>query len=278
VVNIIKNNIHYGKHKEQFAQLIRPNNNKKLAVVIVIHGGYWKDNHCLDSYATKAIVEYLQQFELAIWNLEYRRMNFIGDNNNAPWPVIFNDIAQGIDYLKVIQEKECLDLDRVFIIGHSAGGLLATWAASRLAIAQDSELYQKDPLKIKSVFSISGILNLSACQNIDQPEQVNRLMGGTRDRFPLRYQACDPNLLHQADIRLTIMHGKQDSCVDINQATSYCKNSPAKIDKIFLTDADHFSMLPHEGKWKVEHWQQVKDVIVKQLTLLNSYPLIDISP
>ena len=148
----------YGVDSQQYGQLIRPQNDAYLPVVIVIHGGYWKDNHSLDTYPTKQIVEYLADKSVAVWNLEYRRMNSMGPNITAPWPTIFSDVAQGIDFLTTFATEHKLDLSNVLIIGHSAGGHLATWAASRGMIDKNSALYKAEYLAIKTVIAIAGWL------------------------------------------------------------------------------------------------------------------------
>ncbi len=261
--------ISYGCDKQQFGQLIRPFGERKLAVIVVIHGGYWKDNHSLDSYPTMAIVDYLKSLDVAIWNLEYRRMEAIGENNKAPWPAVYSDIADGVDFLAEISTEENLDLSRILIIGHSAGGHLATWAGCRDKIPCTSVLFKTSALKIKCVLSIAGILNLSNSEDVDQPEQAIRLMGGSYDQFPERYQACDPNLLHGSGVALSIIHGNEDKCVEISQALTYCENSSSNVEKIFLPDADHFSMLPHEGLWHQEHWSQLKNIINNKIIALG---------
>ncbi len=60
----------------------------------------------------------------AVWNIEYRR---IGDGGG--WPETFADVAAAIDHLDGLHPA--LDLDRVELLGHSAGGHLALWAAGR---------------------------------------------------------------------------------------------------------------------------------------------------
>lgn len=270
MTKLIKKVIYYGNESEQFGQLIKPKEieNITVPVVIVIHGGYWKDNHSLDSYATNAIVDYLTSFNVAIWNLEYRRMESSGRNNKAVWPSVFQDTANGIDFLATIARQECLDLTRVLIIGHSAGGSLAVWAGCRDNIPPTSILFKATALKITSVLSIAGILNLSCCNDVDQPEQVHRLMAGTNEQFSERYQACDPNLLHNPSLDLTIIHGKKDTAVQISQAQSYCDNAKGNIEKIFITQADHFSMLPHEGGWQMSHWKILQAAIVDKILAL----------
>ncbi|MEA2310797.1 MAG: hypothetical protein QOE28_765, partial [Solirubrobacteraceae bacterium] len=80
----------------------------------------------------------------AAWNLEYRRL---GRLSGGGWPATFLDVAAGIDHLAQLAglppitaepqprvpagRRAPLDLSRVVAIGHSAGGHLALWAASR---------------------------------------------------------------------------------------------------------------------------------------------------
>lgn len=264
----LKKIIFYGSSCQQFGHLYKLENEVKLPIVIIIHGGYWKDNYCLDSYATSAIVDYLQAFDTAIWNLEYRRMDATGENSKAPWPTIFKDVANGIEHLRTIAEEEGLDLKRILLIGHSAGGHLATWAASRNNIAAESELYCKSPLAIQRVISIAGILNLFATNDVDQPEQIQRLMGGTAQEHAERYSACDPSTLYNPDINLTLIHGGYDTCVSISQAQYYCNHAQGNVEKIIMPQADHFSMLPHDGYWEDSQWQQVKQLIAGEIEAL----------
>ena len=66
---------------------------------------------------------------MAAWNIEYRRVG-----SGGGWPTTFTDVAAAIDLLPEAVQKAAagrLDLDRVVFLGHSAGGHLATWAASR---------------------------------------------------------------------------------------------------------------------------------------------------
>lgn len=269
MIKHINKTIHYGSDSQQYGKLIKPITEKERAVVIVIHGGYWKDNHSVDSYPTIAIVDYLKSLDVAIWNLEYRRMDFLGENAKAPWPAVHLDIANGIDFLTEMAVEEGLDLSCVFIIGHSAGGCLAAWAGCRAQIPSTSILFKPSALKITSVLSIAGILNLSNCGDVDQPEQVLRLMGGSYQQFPERYQACDPNLLHSACVDLCIMHGNEDKCVEVSQAISYYTRAASNVEKITLPRADHFSMLPHEGQWHQEDWLRLKNVINKKIIALG---------
>ena len=60
----------------------------------------------------------------AVWNVEYRRIG-----GGGGWPETFADVAAAIDRLDGLHPS--LDLTRVDVLGHSAGGHLALWAAGR---------------------------------------------------------------------------------------------------------------------------------------------------
>src|SRR5262249_18141475 len=62
-------------------------------------------------------------------SLEYRR---IGEPGGA-WPGTFTDITAALDALPGLADRHGLDLTRVVWMGHSAGGHLALWAATRPA-------------------------------------------------------------------------------------------------------------------------------------------------
>ena len=64
----------------------------------------------------------------AALNVEYRRLGREGGG----WPQTFDDVAAAIDHLADLAMRDAdLDLERVTMLGHSAGGQLALWAAGR---------------------------------------------------------------------------------------------------------------------------------------------------
>ena len=265
----------YGSHDDQFGHLYRPEGQIDRPVLIVIHGGYWKDNHTLESYATKAIVERFKTSGAAIWNLEYRRMNADGANTKAPWPAVFQDVAAGIDYLQSIAETQQLDLDRILVVGHSAGGHLAAWAASRGSIPRSSPLYCEDPLVPTRAVSIAGILDLREMTGLSQPLQPERLMGGSVDEFPERYAAANPAQLHADSVPMTVVHGELDEDVPIAQLETYATNTGnPNVQTVRMKDADHFGMLPLDGQEPAD-WPRLVDIIAAELEQLGAHRPVD---
>jgi acetyl esterase/lipase len=88
-------------------------------VVVLIHGGFWKDS--FDLGLMSPLAADLSSRGYATWNLQYRGVGSSGGG----WPETAEDVAAGIDHLAVISTEYGLDINRVIVIGHSAGGQLA---------------------------------------------------------------------------------------------------------------------------------------------------------
>ncbi|PRX58057.1 acetyl esterase/lipase [Nonomuraea fuscirosea] len=109
-----------------------------VPVVALIHGGYWRSIWAAD--LMEELCEDLARRGFAVWNLEYRRPDRHG------WAATTADIATGLAALTTLPTitgqgaatPVVLDLDRIAVAGHSAGGQLALRAAadgSRMALA-----------------------------------------------------------------------------------------------------------------------------------------------
>lgn len=258
----------YGPSPDQFGHLYQSSGNERAPIMVVIHGGYWKDNHSLDSYATKAIVEHYAGAGVAIWNLEYRRMNAIGVNTTAPWPAIFEDVANGIDYLREIAGEYNLDVNRMLVIGHSAGGHLASWVASRSNISESSSLFSDNPLLPARTIAIASILDLRFSEGLSDPLQVQRLMGGHKDEINDSFAASNPIELCDVKQHITLIHGDNDVDVHVGHAHRYVSSSSnPNLRLIELANTDHFGMLPLEGK-EPPNWQRLITIIDSELASL----------
>src|SRR5262249_38902033 len=117
--------ITYGVDKNQFADLRLPKGTGLHPVVVVIHGGFWRAAYDLQyaGHMSAAITK----LGFATWNIEYRRTGQPGGG----YPGTLEDAAAALDHLTKIASQKNLDLKRVYAIGHSAGGHLALWLATR---------------------------------------------------------------------------------------------------------------------------------------------------
>src|SRR5262245_32239546 len=106
----------YGDDPSQFGDLYGTG-----PVAVMIHGGFWKAAYGLD--LMEPLCRDLAARGWAAWNIEYRRLG-----NGGGVPNTLDDVCAAIDQLA---ELDGVDLSRVVAIGHSAGGHLAAWAATR---------------------------------------------------------------------------------------------------------------------------------------------------
>jgi acetyl esterase/lipase len=113
----------YGARPDQIAEVVLPPATGPLPLVIVIHGGFWRAIYDRTHTAPQCVA--LARAGWAVAALEYRRVG-----GGGGWPETFADVAAGVDAVPEALGS-AIDPDRVVLMGHSAGGHLALWAAGR---------------------------------------------------------------------------------------------------------------------------------------------------
>ncbi|MEU7767797.1 alpha/beta hydrolase [Nocardia sp. NPDC049190] len=224
----------YGSDPSQFGELYLPSGTPR-GVVVVIHGGFWRSQH--DYTLGSPLAASLAEQGWAVWNLEYRRMGNGGGN-----PTTFDDVAAGIDKVADLG----LDTSTVVTLGHSAGGHLATWAASRGRFAS----WQPERVKVSHVISQAGVLDL-------RQAYVDQLGGGAVENFlghpPT--DADDPlDAIRQAplDIPVWCIHATADTNVPISQSQAYVDavTKAGATAELHAVPGDHFVLIdPSSGAW-----------------------------
>jgi acetyl esterase/lipase len=259
----------YSSNALNFGELRLPKNNGPHAVIILLHGGCWKselkgrDPRATSLDLLNPIAADLAASGFACWNVEYRRVG----NEGGGWPGTFHDVADSIDFLRTIAPKHFLDLSRIAIIGHSAGGQLALWAGARPKIPRSNPLFRKNPLQVKAVFNVDGPIDLKAAAPFSESfcgfPAIPDFMGGPPDKFPERYASCSILPLLPLAIRQEIVVG---SLLDGTSAQflEYRELVAAKGEEVGilnLKEAGHFGFLfPNTDHWKILK-QRVEAVI-----------------
>ena len=161
--------VSYGPHAEQVAELWLPEGAGPHPGVVLVHGGCWREGYRRDLEHRMA-ADFAAR-GLAVWNVEYRRLDCDGD-----WPVPLEDVLAAAEAL-----PEEIDRERVALAGHSAGGQLAMLAANRfrargvLAQAPVSDL----PLAAEMgacAGAIQRLIAQGAPSPIDEPPAVEMLL------------------------------------------------------------------------------------------------------
>jgi len=169
--------ISYGEDKLQFGELRLPSGQGPYPVIVLVHGGCW-----LAAYDIAHIRKLAAAFTaagFATWTMEYRR---VGDPGGG-WPGTFDDVAAGADHVVLLAEQFKLDLDRVIVAGHSAGGHFAIWLSNRPA-QWSGELKPAAVLALAPAADLAYLHRQGVCGDV-----VDKLMGGSPEQVPRRYQS-----------------------------------------------------------------------------------------
>lgn len=160
---------------------------------------------------------------IATWNIEYRRTDEVGGG----WPGTFSDVANAIDHIKTLAPKYNLDLSRVVIIGHSAGGHLALWAAARHRLPMDSILYTPRPFKPNAVVNIAGPGDLNAFLDLEEAacgcKVIHQLLdfSGTNESNNPKYQQVSPYQMLPLKIPQFLFTGEFDNAAPADLMKAY---------------------------------------------------------
>lgn len=231
----------YGDLGSQFGELWVPDSDGPHPVVVLVHGGFWRDQfglNLMDPLAADLVAR-----GHAVWNIEYRRVGTDGGG----WPTTLDDVAAAVDHLAVVDSPTPLDLDRIAIVGHSAGGHLALWAASRTLLAPDSPWSEPLVVPVLAVGQ-APVANLAlAAQEGAGGSAVEDFLGGSPTDVPDRYEAATP--LDAAEADLVIVQGTADTIVIERWATVGPRTTEALV---LVPDADHFDVInPAHPAWEV---------------------------
>src|SRR6476659_1160536 len=157
---------------------------------------------------------------VAVWNLEYRRIGHPGGD----YPGTFLDVAAGVDKLRGLAKARNLDLSRVVVAGHSAGGHLTAWTAGRGRLPKTSPLYAAKPLPIRAAVTIDGINDLKAYRaegpgRCGEPRTVDDLLKGAPPRAA--YTDTSPRELLPTRVPQIVVSGALDPIVPLKLARDY---------------------------------------------------------
>jgi acetyl esterase/lipase len=208
----------YGDDPSQFGVLYGEG-----PVAVLLHGGFWKAEY--DLTLMDALCEDLARRGWAAWNVEYRRLG-----NGGGVPETLDDVSAAIDFLATLP----VDTSRVVTIGHSAGGHLAAWAATR----------DNPRVAVTGVVSQAGVLDLARAAELNLSNGVvNRFLGGQPtslaspiERLPLGVPAL-------------LTHGGLDDTVPVEISETFARASGATL--LVEPDEDHYGHLdPGNPLWQ----------------------------
>jgi acetyl esterase/lipase len=242
--------VRYGPAPSQVAELFLPRTKGPHPVVVLLHGGcFLKEYEGFPQ--TSGLAADLAGRGYAVWNVEYRKLGEAG----AGYPGTFQDVATAIDRLRGEVPKHDLDLARVIAIGHSAGGHLALWAASRARLPAASPLRTVDPLRIGAVISLAGIGDLKGQGRVFAlpcgDDTLGRLLDTAGRKQP--YADTSPAELLPTGAKVVMVHGVFDPVMPPYTGRDYAlqvRKAGDKADVVIIPGAAHFDLvIPTTPAW-----------------------------
>lgn len=240
--------IAFGDDRNQVGELHLPSGPGPFPVAVLLHGGYWRTQY--GKLTCRPIARRLTSRGFAVWNLEYRRVG-PGRRGGGGWPATFLDVAAGLDLLAELDAP--LDLAAVTVLGHSAGGQLALWAARRSQLPTGA--VGADPtVAVARVVALAPVTNLAGAG-----DAARALMGGSRADDPAAWDQADPCAAHPPPCPVLVVHPIGDETIPVARSRSYvdaCRAAGADVALADPPDEGHMHViLPSSRSWQaVEDW------------------------
>lgn len=232
----------YGPAPEQFGELTVPSAARSSPpqprpVVVLVHGGFWRERYGLD--LMEPLVRDVVGSGWAAWNIEYRRVGQPGGGH----PGTLLDVGAAVDRLAPAAADHHLDLERVAIVGHSAGGHLALWAASRhvLPAGAPGAAPLVRPALAVGLAAVCDLVGAARSRLGDGATQA--FIGGEPEDLPDAYAVAQPSI---GAVDTVLVHGHRDDTVPPSQSLRY--RAVARV--VEVDGDDHMDVIdPASASW-----------------------------
>jgi len=218
----------YGSDPNQFLEVRVPHVKGPHPVLLNLHGGYWRAKYDL-AHAGR-LCEALRGVGIATFNAEYRR---VGDPGGG-WPGTFADVRSAYRYIRQEAARFQLDLNRVVVMGHSAGGQLALCLAAH-------------ETSLRRAIALAGVVDLKRAFALHlSHDAVVEFLGGTPDQVPEHYREADPMELEIPQARQLLIHGTDDDTVPVEFSRDYVaqkRKFGEAVDLVEIAGCGHFDVI-----------------------------------
>lgn len=211
--------VRYGPSPSHFADVRVPldASGTPPAVVVLVHGGFWKRSWHADLMNTLAV--WLTQHGVASWNVEYRRVGMHGSGDAG----CVADVIAAVDSIDGAGLDLPIDASRVVLAGHSAGGHLALLAAARST---------RRPLGVVGLAAVSDLVAAAQAGLGDRAAQA--LVRGEPDELRERYRELSPIDQLPLGVPQLLVHGVRDQAVPVSMSSLYAQKARAMGDDVEL--------------------------------------------
>ncbi|GAA0620453.1 alpha/beta hydrolase [Kribbella sandramycini] len=207
--------LRYGDDADQVIDYYQAKNPRPL--VIYLHGGFWRPKY--DRTHARPLCAALADLGWPVASVEYRRVPGEPDATTS-------DVQAALDTL-----PNLLDLQAGYVlVGHSAGGQLALWAAATL-----------NPVRLRGVVALAPVADLLLADQLTLGAGAVQAFIGSGVRNDL-----DPVHLQAPIASVTLLHGLTDTVVPLQLSESYYTAHPtARLTPV--PAAGHYELIDPES-------------------------------
>jgi acetyl esterase/lipase len=236
----------YGADPNQFLDVRLSHAKGPHPALLNLHGGFWRAKY--DLAHAGHLCEALRVAGVATFNVEYRRVG----NDGGGWPGTFADIRSAYNYVRQEYSRFHIDVKRLVVMGHSAGGQLALCLA-----AHESVLGQ--------AISLAGVVDLKKAFSLHlSNDAVVEFLGGKPTDVPEHYREADPMEVSVAHARQWVLHGADDDTVPPVFSRDYAaqkKKLGERVELIEVARAGHYDFIDPRS----EAFKKVKSAVLSAL-------------
>jgi acetyl esterase/lipase len=186
---------------------------------------------------------------------------------------MYLDLGAAADRLKSEASTLGLDLNRVAVVGHSAGAHLALWLGSRRKLGLKSPFHVADALPVRTVVAIAGpgdlrrdigLMTINSAGLSTVSDVIGRDIDADRDRFA----DISPRELLPTSVRTVSITGTHDDNWPPYVAAHWSRAARSLGDdaeEVLLPNVGHFEVVDV----RFDAWRAVRDIILAEVGRLS---------
>ena len=233
-----------------------PLNERPTPLVINIHGGGW--NHG-EKESQKGFKSFFKN-GFTVVNVEYRLVDV------APAPAAIQDVKCALMYMVTNAGKYNIDVNKIVLMGGSAGGHLALMAGLSQGIDFLEDCESSEKVKIAAIIDKYGVTDLSEYPKGEwNNKSVGNWLGVQKNSIKFAKSVSPLYYVDNDSPPIFIVHGDSDPIVPYNQSAQlHQKLMVAGVRSKFLTIKGG-----NHGKFTLEEKSNMSDAIFKFLKELK---------
>lgn len=245
--------IQYGDAASQRIEVFLPEGGQLTPVVVFVSGGCYVKRFGGPAQV-RPVLDELTRHGVAVWSVGYRRTD-----EQAPFPDLFTDVATGIDRIRGEADRLRLDLDRIVFVGHSAGGHLALWAATRDKLPRTSPLWVANPVLPDAVVGVAAPGNIEPLRAVSDgfcgQGVFDAVVGWPTETRTDVFADTNPSRLLPIGLPIRLIGGSDDQVIPPPLMQMFERQANAAGDDVtfeLVQDADHIDVITTgEEGWAV---------------------------